>query len=204
MNADRAAVRRAFALAALRLTALFAVAFYGADALAAMRPERWRVHFGWELAIPYWPAFYLPYLSVFAVPFLALRLPTALAVQRWECRMAMAVLVSSIVFVAFPAELGFAQGSAQAWQPVADLTRWVSGRYNLLPSLHVALTQTTLAAVWGGAGKPTRVLLAMWYVLLVVSVLLTHQHHVADVVAGMLLAWAVGRWPAAGRRSRPG
>ena len=118
--------------------------------------------------------------------------------------MAAAVLASSIVFVAFPAELGFVQGSAGAWQPIADLTRFVSGRYNLLPSLHVALTQVTLAAVWGGAGVPTRVLLALWFVLLVVSVLLTHQHHVADVVAGVMLAWAVERWPAGGRRSRQG
>ena len=66
----RAAVWRAFGWAGLRLSALFAVVFYGADAWAASRPWRWQVHAGWELAIPYWPAAYLPYHSVLLLPFL--------------------------------------------------------------------------------------------------------------------------------------
>lgn len=200
MSAGRAEAPRAFRLAALRLTSLFAVVFYGADALAELQPQRWRVYLGWELAIPYWPVFYVPYVSVFAMPFLALRLLTADSVRRWERAMALAVLASGVVFVVFPAELGFVRGSAGVWQPLADLARVVSGRYNLLPSLHVALTLITLAAVWAGEAAWMRGLLGLWGAMLLVSVLLTHQHHVADVVAGSLLAWGLVRWQGVGRR----
>lgn len=195
MNTSRVEVRRAFALAALRLSALFAVVFYGADELAALRSYRWPIHFSWEDSIPYWPVFYMPYLSVFAVPFLAMRLHTADAVRCWERRMALVVLTSGVVFVAFPAELGYSYREGGVWQPLADLTRLVSGHFNLLPSLHVALTFVTMAAVWRGAGVVGRVLLALWCGLLMASTLLTHQHHLADVVAGAVLAWAVARWP---------
>jgi hypothetical protein len=110
--------------------------------------------------------------------------------------MAAAVVLAGVVFVVVPAELGFVQRSAGAWQPVAELVRVVSGRHNLLPSLHVALTAVTLAAVWDTEGRVMRAALALWGGLLVVSVLLTHQHHVADVLAGAGLAWALLRWRA--------
>jgi len=188
VTADAAAVRRAFVLAAARLTALFAVVFYGADAIAALRPFHWHVQLAWELAIPYWPAAFPAYFSVLAVPFLPLfLLPDAQAVRRWEQRMAVTVLVAGLVFIAFPVEPGYASADAGRWAPLAALARGVSGRYNLLPSLHVALTVVTLQAVWRFAGRAGRAALAVWFALLVASVLLTHQHHVADVVAGALL-----------------
>ena len=205
MTDDRAALRRAFALAALRLTALFAAVFYGADALAALRASRSAVHFAWELAIPYWPAAFVPYFSVLAVPFLPLVMaPDAASVRRWERRMAATVLAAGVVFVAFPAELGYASGDPGRWQPLATLARCVSGRYNLLPSLHVALAFVTLHAVWPWAGLRARAALAVWFALMVASVLLTHQHHVADVATGLVLGWAAsvaGRGRATGARA---
>lgn len=187
-------MQRAFAWAALRLTALFAVVFYGTDLLAAWRPVRWRVHADWELAIPYWPAAYPLYLSVLLVPFLPLvMVPDARQVRRWERRMAAAVLVASVVFAVFPAELGYPRTGAGAWQPLATLTRSISGRYNLLPSLHVTLSLVTLHAVWPWAAAAQRHWLAAWFVMMVASVLLTHQHHVADIVAGALLGVVLSR-----------
>lgn len=186
--------QRAFAWAALRLTALFAVVFYGTDLLAALRPQRWRVHADWELAIPYWPAAYPVYLSVLLVPFLPLvMVPDARQVRRWERRMAAAVLVAGVAFVVFPADLGYPRTGAGLWEPLAALTRSISGRYNLLPSLHVTLSLVTLHAVWPWAGAGQRRALVTWFVPMVASVLVTHQHHVADIVAGALLGVALAR-----------
>lgn len=193
--------QRAFAWAALRLTALFAVVFYGSDLLAAQRPERWQVHADWELAIPYWPAAYPVYLSVLLVPFLPLvMVPDARQVRRWERRMAAAVLVAGVVFIVFPAELGYPRTGAGVWEPLAALTRSISGRYNLLPSLHVTLSLVTLHAVWPWAASAQRRALVVWFVLMVASVLVTHQHHVADIAAGALLGVALG---GAGRARHP-
>jgi hypothetical protein len=194
VSAECQDARRAFAVATVRLTALFAVVFYGTDVLAALRPVRWHVHAAWELEIPYWPAAYLVYLSVFAVPFLPLLMVrSAQQVRRWERRMSAAVVGAGVVFVVFPAQLGYAPTGAGDWQSLATLTRAISGRYNLLPSLHVALSVVTLYAVWPWAGTARRTWLAGWFVLLVASVLLTHQHHVADIAAGALLGAALGR-----------
>lgn len=194
----RADVPRAFALAAVRLLGLFVVTFYLSDTLAGLRSTRLAVHMDWELAIPYWPGAFVVYFSVGAVPFLPLALlADAAAVQRWERRMAVCVLAATAVFLLLPAELAYRHGSAGAWWPLAALAQRVSGQYNLLPSLHVALSAVTLHAVWRACGPRLRGVLALWSALLVASVLLTHQHHVADVLAGALLAWGVCRFVSA-------
>jgi len=195
--------QRAFAAAAWRLPALFAVTFYLSDLLAGLRTTRVRVHMAWELGIPYWPSAFVVYFSVVAVPFLPLLLVRdEAAMRRWERRMAACVLAATAVFLLFPAELAHAHGGAGAWWPLAALAHAISGTYNLLPSLHVALSAVTLQAVWPGAGTRLRAALALWFVLLVASVLLTHQHHVADVLAGALLAWGACRC-VTGPRPRP-
>lgn len=188
------AVPRAFALAALRLTLLFAVVFYGADALAAWRGNGHVAMFGWEVAVPYLPAAWPVYFSVLALPFLPLALcRDAAEVRRWERRMAACVLAAGAVFVAWPTVPGYAAADAGGWWPFAWLAARVSGRGNLLPSLHVAFTAVTVHAVWPRAGRVARAGLAAWAALLVASVLLTHQHHLADVLAGAALAAAASR-----------
>ena len=189
------AARAAFWRAALRLSAWFALVFYGADALTSMHTLRLSVFADWELAIPYWPAAYPLYLSVLALPFVVGWLAREPAeVQRWERRMAVVIAVAGVAFVLLPAAPGYAPADAGAWQPWATFTRWAAGRHNLLPSLHVALALVTVRAAWPRAGPTLRAVLATWLAALMASVLLTHQHHVADVVAGVVLGgW---RWRA--------
>ena len=132
MSATDAAAPRAFALAALRLSALFAVVFHGCDALAARHGGRWTVYAAWELQIPYWPAAYLVYLSVFAVPFLVLVLVREPAdIRRWERAMARVVVLAGVVFLLAPAELGYCTADAGRWQPLARLVHAVAGTHNL-------------------------------------------------------------------------
>ncbi len=197
---DRARARRAFWRAALRLTLLFGLVFYGADALTERRAWRVALYADWERAIPYWPAFYPVYFSVFALPWLLLaRARSAPQVQRWERGMALAIAIAGAVFVLLPAASGFAPQSAGAWQGWAWWTGVVAGRHNLLPSLHVALSLLTLCALWPLGGPLLRGPLAGWFALLVASVLFTHQHHLADVLAGGLLGGLIGRGVIAGR-----
>lgn len=191
MNGESTAVDRAFVLAALRLLALFALVFYGADALTAQRALRWHLYFDWELSIPYWPAAYPVYFSVFGLPFVMLwRARDPRQIQRWERAMALSIVTAGLVFAVLPAQLGYASADPGAWRAWAVFTQGIAGRYNLLPSLHVALSAITLLAAWPLAGPRLQALLGLWFALLVASVLLTHQHHVLDVVAGAALALA--------------
>lgn len=194
MSPARSAALRAFARATVRLLLLFAVVFYGVDALTQQRSSHWRLYADWELAIPYWPAMFLLYFSVVVLPCsVGWRVSDAAAVRTWERRMAAAVVGAGLMFLLLPAQLGYAPVDAGAWQAWARFAHLVAGRHNLLPSLHVALSAVTLATLWPGAGRGLRAGLTLWFVLLVASVLLTHQHHVADVLAGWLLAAVVLR-----------
>ncbi|MDO9283352.1 MAG: hypothetical protein Q7U26_00570 [Aquabacterium sp.] len=200
----RAAIGRAFGWAALRLCALFGGVFYGADAWAAQRPWRWHLYAEWELALPYWPALYPLYHSVFLLPFLlGWHARTVAQVRHWERRMALAIVVGGAGFVMLPGELGFAPVDPGAWLPLAQLTGWVAGRHNLLPSLHVALSLLTCRLLWPLAGPRLRSALALWWPLLVLSVLLTHQHHLADVLTGAALGAWLGGAPGPQRPQRP-
>ena len=201
----------ALAVAALRLGLLFAVVFYGADAFTAWRGAQWALYARWELAIPYWPPAWAVYFSVFLLPFgLLWQSGGAAQVRRWERRMALAVLVAGLCFVLLPARLGFAPLPApdgagwQVWaQTLAEtVARTVAGRHNLLPSLHVALSLVTVLALWPGVPALARAGLVVWFVALAGSVLLTHQHHLADLVSGAALGGWLGRGLAT--TTRPG
>lgn len=195
-------VPRAFARAALHLLVLFGVVFYGCDWLVGLQDRRVRLHMAWELSIPFWPAAFPVYFSVLALPFVMLRAARSGAeVDAWRRRMALVVVTAGVCFIALPAEPAYARAEPGAWWPWAELARLIAGRHNLLPSLHVALAAVTVAAALPGLGAWARRGLVAWLVLLVASVLLTHQHHVADVVSGLVLAAAVSLpgWRARGR-----
>jgi hypothetical protein len=63
-------------------------------------------------------------------------------------------------------------------------------RYNMVPSLHVALSSVCLAAYATRGGGVVKLLLGVWGAAIVLSTLVTHQHHMIDVVTGLILAWA--------------
>lgn len=193
----RAGVWPAFWRAGLRLSAVFAVGFYGADAITSMHGFRLPLHMDWERHIPWWPPAYLAYFSVLLVPMLVLAFaPDASAVRHWERRMLRALLIALPLFVLLPSEPAYPPPDAALaarWSAWQGLAQQVAGQHNLMPSLHVALSAITLQSVAVRAGTVGRVVLMLVFALLLASVLLTHQHHVVDALAGGLLGWFVCR-----------
>ena len=181
----REAILREFARASVFLLVVFAVVFYGADFIAGERSQRLKVDFEWESAIPFHPAAYAVYFSVFLLPFL---LPFVVRevreIRRWRTRSAIAIAIAGLVFVLAPAELGYPPRGG-GW--LSELAAIVCGRYNLLPSLHVALTLVIIGSLWPDLARRGRWRVALWGAALALSTLLTHQHHVLDVAAGLLL-----------------
>ena len=170
----------------------FGLVYGGADILTHHRTLRVRVDFSWEQHIPLVPAASLIYMSIYllfvAAPFVLRR--------REEIRALVLTLmtvtgIAGICFLLLPAESAYPPPqNLRAWAGLFSFADWLNLRYNMLPSLHVALSVVCIACFAARAPAAGKMLLWLWAAALCASTLLTHQHHVLDVVTGFGLALA--------------
>lgn len=168
---------------------LLFIAVYGTtNALTARRAQGLSLYADWELAIPFVPGFIVVYASIAVL----LNLPLFM-LQRHELRpfamaFALATLAAGVSFVLLPATLGFARPvTVPGFEAAYALLYRLDLPHNLVPSLHVTYSTLTVLAVSQGKRLLTRGILRTWLAAIAVAVLLTHQHHVLDVVSGLLL-----------------
>jgi membrane-associated phospholipid phosphatase len=177
------------------ITILWVVVYGGADLITG-RTQRYRVHFNWELDIPFVPATVLAYLSLnvlfLLTPFV---LRDRRALDAFGLALAGEIVVAGLCFLIFPAELAFDPSEdAGRWTSMLNVARTVAMRYNLVPSLHVAMAVLSVAAFATRGNDLVRGLLWAWALAIAASTLLTHQHHVVDVIAGWLLGVVAKRF----------
>jgi membrane-associated phospholipid phosphatase len=60
--------------------------------------------------------------------------------------------------------------------------------YNDFPSLHTSLS-AIVAVSWCRTYRRASVVVAVWCSLIVASTVLIHQHYLADVAGGLIVAW---------------
>ena len=174
----------------------FVLVYAGADGMTARRAAKWSVHFAAERAIPFVPEMIVVYVSLYSIFILApfiLRDRRELQALAVSCNLM--ILIAGVGFALIPAELAYPP--PQRFGAFPELFRaadTLNLTYNLVPSLHVAFAVLLGAAVARTADGTGRVLLWIWVAAIAVSTLLTHQHHVIDVVTGGLLGIAAYRW----------
>jgi membrane-associated phospholipid phosphatase len=184
-----------FVRSSIYLFLFFCTIFFGADMVTRLRDKHLHLYFAWERHIPFYPPAYVVYYSVLMLPFLIpVFLHTDGAVRLWRKRMLVAIGIAGLAFLLFPAELGYPKTVGSDWLLVRNLTPFLTGHYNLVPSLHVALMIIILCSIWPCLGKGRKPLSLFWGSALTFSTLVTHQHHVLDVVAGYLLGFIVCYW----------
>jgi hypothetical protein len=173
----------------------FAVVFVGADWVAGHRALRVRVHLDAELHIPLIPSFTLIYMSIYALflaaPFVlrSRREITTLAISQ-----ALAISLAGICFLLIPAQLAYsppADSQLGIWKGLFNFADRLNLDYNLVPSLHVALSIICIELFALHASFAGKCLLRAWGLLIAISTILTHQHHLLDAVTGYLLAFVV-------------
>ena len=99
--------------------------------------------------------------------------------------------IAGIGFLFIPADLAYppvTETELGRWATLYHIADALNLTYNLVPSLHVALTVGCVAAFSTRTGALGKVLLWSWAAAIALSTLLTHQHHIVDVVTGWLLA----------------
>jgi membrane-associated phospholipid phosphatase len=176
------------------LSLFFLVIYGGCLWITAHRHDVGVFYFTWERAIPFVPFFILPYLSIdlffVAAPFL-FRSERRLRV--YGGRVAAAIALAGICFLALPLRFAFPRPRAEGWLgALFDCFRGMDAPNNLFPSLHAALLVFLIEAyAWHLRGL-ARILVMSWFALVALSPLLTHQHHLIDILGGFALAAGCG------------
>ena len=184
-------VSRAKALcAAVGLSLLFLIFYGGCLWITARRHDVGVFFFAWERAIPFVPFMILPYMSIdlffVAAPFL---FSAERELKVFVARVASAIVVAGIFFLALPLRFAFPRPQADGWLgALFDWFRGLDAPYNLFPSLHAALLLLLIDAYARHLRGLVRLGVMLWFVLVGLSPLLTHQHHVIDILGGFALA----------------
>ena len=180
-------LRFAWLLSALNAV-WFVLVYGGCDWLTAHRSLRVPVHLPVELSIPFVPGAVLVYTSIdllfLAGPFIVRerREFTALIFS-----LALATLIGGVGFLLVPSQPAYpAPGDLGMWRGLFHFADLVNLTYNMAPSLHVALSVCCIAAFSRHASALGKALLWTWAAAIALSTLLTHQHHVVDVVTGWI------------------
>jgi hypothetical protein len=185
--------RAAAILLGVALSLLFVVVYGGCNAIAARRGVVATCLFQWELHIPLVPILIVPYFSIdllFVCSFLLCSDGTELTAH--AKRIAAAIVLAGVAFVLFPLKTGYPHPVILGWQGDLFGFLWSFDRpHNLVPSLHVAFASLLWPIYFRRASRRMRPIVHAWFVLILVSPLLTWQHHVIDVATGGLLAQLV-------------
>jgi len=179
----------------LLFTVWLELIYGGADYVTGLRTLRVPVHFQWELAIPFVPAMTVFYLSIMPMfwigPFI---LRTRREVIAFTACLALVTLCAGIIFLLVPARLAYPKPDVPArWVWLYHVADVLNMNYNLLPSLHVTFAILCVDIYSRRAGTFGRVFLRSWGLSIALATILTHQHHVLDVVSGFVLALVVSR-----------
>lgn len=174
---------------------VFFTVYGGMNWYTAYHANPSQFYFDWELSIPFVPSMFLVYESIFLlflVPLFQLNqreLP-GLGKQVLVC-----TVVAGLVYLTFPGELGFPRNEdAGAFTAVFELLYALARPHNVVPSLHVVYSALIILALSEVATTGLRSLYLIWLGLITVSVVLVHQHHLADVAGSYALVWICRRF----------
>lgn len=186
---------RAYALAVVEAAIVVVPIYILANEFTLRRTLRYHFFWQWELAAPLVPAMILIYISLYLLMLTPLFLCQPEQMRPLGRALAIASLVGGSVFLLFPAELGFPRTVPQsAFGGFFRILHSVDRPHNLFPSLHVAFSALIVMSVQPNLGPRGRAVMALWLVLICISVVLVRQHHVPDILGGFALAWAINRF----------
>ncbi len=178
---------------ALLWLAVIGVVFIGgyrATLLVASQGPAHVVSLPIDARLPFWPWTIIPYFALnLLVPVACLLQPARRALDRFGLRMLLGMGVCLSIFLIHPTTMaGPRPEVGMPWRVLYDALRAFDGPYNLVPSMHVVVT----VLVWTGlrplvaAGWP-RAAWALACVTMALATLTTGQHHVLDVLAGLVV-----------------
>lgn len=176
------------------LSVLFTLIFYAiyglTDHLTELHSYRVAVHFPWEPHNPMITWMSVVYVSI--SPLLMLAPWVIREVRRFQLMfkvMVVETVIAGVFFLVLPVQQVYPEPAPTgdfAW--VFNLADTLNLNHNELPSLHVAFAFTLVYFYAADRTWLGKMLLWSWGGLLAISTMLTHQHYLLSVAAGMLLS----------------
>jgi membrane-associated phospholipid phosphatase len=174
------------------LNLLFIFVYGGTNWINSQRTDHWTLYSHSELSIPLIPEFIFLYLSFSLLTIAPLFILQNSQIILLAKRMALGIIVSGVIFLLIPTQLGFSRTIE-----TIDYNLWfsllyqVDYPYNLFPSLHIVLSTITFLGLLPFCSKTLSLIFSLWWLLLCSSVIFVHQHHIADIAGGLLIALLV-------------
>jgi hypothetical protein len=182
---DRAKIADYF-LCFFSVLGIFFLCFYYIDSIVDEIPKH-KVAFNWEKSIPFLSFAFLPYYGIFAIPlFIPFALKQKKKLYTLALRLIFSIIIAGIFFLIFPCELSYPKRTISS--QFEYFTTVIAGKYNLVPSLHVCLTYIICISIFQEYSKFGKFLIITTLIILPLSTLFSHQHHIVDVLSGLILA----------------
>jgi membrane-associated phospholipid phosphatase len=145
--------------------------------------------FGFERRVPFIAAMIVPYMSIdlfwVAAPLVC---TTDQFLRLYIRRMLLSTIVACSVFLFCPLQFALARPiETGVFKPLFGLLYTFDQPYNLAPSLHIACLVILWPVYISRIARRLRPLLAFWFLLIGASTLFVYQHHLTDVLTGLLL-----------------
>jgi membrane-associated phospholipid phosphatase len=172
------------------LSLLFLVVYGTSNWATSLRHDVGSFYFAWERHIPFVPWLIIPYMSIdlffMAAPFLC---RSDRPRRTLAGRIAGAILIAGVCFQLFPLRVAFDRPAVEGWLGVIfNNFRELDKPFNQFPSLHITLGIILLGLYGRRAKGLLRAAVVVWFALIILSAVLTYQHHVIDVLGGFALA----------------
>lgn len=187
----RAAAWKTYGWWAMWVSVAFFVVYPTCNWITALRDPSslWQLYSAWELRVPLVPQFVWVYFSMYVLFFAPPFFLDAPDLRRLGRRLIAGTLIGGAIFLLFPSRLGFVRAVPDdpLYAPVFSGIFAIDKPYNNAPSLHVVFSVLIACAI-ARARPRARWLAYGWAALICLSTWLVHQHHLADIVSGLLLA----------------
>jgi membrane-associated phospholipid phosphatase len=171
--------------------------------LTAKRGTTFSLYIESELSIPFIPEFVWAYLSLYLLFIIP---PFFLKPARMDVlgkQLVAATIFCGVIFLLLPARLGFERTVPDDpfYRSVFANMFAVDLPHNMVPSLHVTFSSLILLSLYRAQqANLAKIIFGAWLVLICASTVLVHQHHLLDVVTGLLVTATFIRFIGKGER----
>lgn len=149
------------------------------------------LYFEWETRLPFISYFIIPYLSLSLFLILPLFYIDKMRLKQWAKTYMYLTFLAGLIFLLLPtAHVYGRQIIDNEYKGLYDFLYMFDLPHNLFPSLHVALTTLVIFIIWRQIkGRMASIFILTWWGLMTMSVVLVRQHHIPDIIGGILLAY---------------